>query len=293
MGEHAESSEIESLTRLFRRARLCLFVGLHFVFSDEPGAEHECEKLLTLALSSCPDNPDALYASANLRTIQQRLPEATELIHRCLAVLQACRARSIESMGVLSLGDRDQQAEDSAVPAAINLYDVSYELRVAVAKLALELEAFKEAYKLLEQLLEEDDRVLEVEHLAAVAAHNTGDFRSALAHCDRALELLASEEDAGMAMGAAGGAGAECGEDEDEQLQEDEEGGASQQQQQQQQEEIDASKRALTQLRAQCAERAKTQPPEADEEEEEEGGGAEDEEEAKPEEAKGGDGMED
>ena len=218
--------------------------------SDMPGAEQECEKLLTLALASCPDNPDALYASANLRTIQQRIPEATELIVRCLAVLQACRARSIEQMSVLSLANPDQQHLDDEVPSSISLYDVSYELRVAVAKLALELEQYSEASTLLDQLLEEDDRVLEVEHLAAVARYNQGDFRAALAHCDAALELLASEEgDLGM-----------DGE-------EGEEGEDDESQRAQHEQEIEASKRALQQLRAQAAEGAKTQPQDPEEDE--------------------------
>lgn len=223
--------------------------------SDDDGAERECEKLLQLALSSCPDNPDALYASANLRTIQGRLPEASELVTRCLGVLEACRTRGIEQMSILMLGARDQQEEDSEVPAAINLYDVSYELRVAVAKLALELEQFDPAYTLLDQLLEEDDRVIEVSHLAAVAAHNLADFRAGLVHCDRALELLACEEsDSGMG-----------GDDDDDDGGEDEEDAA---QRAHQREEIEASKRALAQLRAQCVEGAKTQPPDEDDDEE-------------------------
>jgi len=223
---------------------------------DDDGAERECEKLLQLALTSCPDNPDALYASANLRTIQGRVDDATELMTRCLSVLAACRARSIESMGVLALGAPDQQDPDAPVQAAINLYDVSYELRVACAKLALELGQLKPAYTLLEQLLEEDDRVIEVSHLAAVCAHSLGDFRAGLAHIERASELLDTEESDAMM-----GGGGEDGEDGEEPADEDEA------QQAAQAEEIATTKRALAELRALCIEGAKTQPEEEDDEE--------------------------
>jgi hypothetical protein len=100
---------------------------------DDDGAERECEKLLSLALASCPDNPDALYASANLRTIQGRLEEANTLMTKCLQVLKACREHSIEQMGVLALASATHAAApgvETTVDAAINLYDVSYELRL-------------------------------------------------------------------------------------------------------------------------------------------------------------------
>jgi tetratricopeptide (TPR) repeat protein len=234
---------------------------------DDEGAERECEKLLQLALASCNDNPDALYASANLRTIQGRVDDATELMQRCLAVLEACRARSIENMGVLALAaNPDQQHEDDPVQAAINLYDVSYELRVACAKLALELNLVRPAYTVLTQLLEEDDRVIEVSHLAAVCAHDLGEFRAALAHIERATELLNTEEsDANM-----GGGSGEGGDDEDEQEQEEE---LDESQQASQAQEIATTKQALAELRAQCIEGAKTQP-EGDDDEED--GGEED-----------------
>ena len=139
-------------------------------------------------------------------------------------------------------------------------------MRVAIAKLALELGQFKPAYELLDQLLEEDDRIIEVSHLAAVSAHSSGDHRSALVHVDRALELLATEEaDVGM------------GEGKDE-AEEDEDDGDSERQS----EEIAASKRALTLLRVECVAGAKTQPadPEEADLDEEEGEEGDDEEEA-------------
>jgi hypothetical protein len=116
----------------------------------------------------------------------------------------------------------------------------------------------------LDQLLEEDDRIIEVSHLAAVAAHSSGDHRSALAHVDRALELLATEEqDAGMGDGADGD---DAGEEDDEESS------------QRQLEEIAASKRALTLLRVECVAGAKTQPEDPEDAEEDAADDDEDEE---------------
>lgn len=207
--------------------------------SDDDGAESDCEKLLSLAISTFPDNPDALFALANLRTIQQRLPEACEVMKKLFSVLEACRAASIENMAVLSLAD-DQANPD--IPAAINMADVSYELRVASAKLALELEAYEPALNLLDQLLEEDDRILEVSHLAAVCAFNLTQFGVALEHIERAESFLATESDnSGMSLA----------DDPD-----------SDPHSAMEQEEIDATRRALAQLKAQVKEAIKNAPPE-------------------------------
>ena len=88
---------------------------------DEEGAEAECEKLLQLALQNCETNPDALYALANLRTIQQREPEACQVMEKLFEALRQCRAASIENMSVLALAD-DQSNEN--IPHTIHLADV-------------------------------------------------------------------------------------------------------------------------------------------------------------------------
>lgn len=238
---------------------------------DEEGAEQECEKLLQLALQSCPTNPDALYALANLRTIQQREPEACQVMEQLFAALAACRAASIENMSVLALAD--DQADDS-LPATINLADVSYELRVAAAKLALELQAYQPALDLLDQLLEEDDRILEVSHLAAVCAYNLGRPDLTLEHIERAEGFLAAgaSENVGAAM---------MGDDEIE-------GDEAAQRGAMDQAEIDATKRALAELKAQATEAVKHMPAAPEEADEDDADEGEDDEQKN-----GGDEMED
>lgn len=219
-------------------------------FSDEPGAESDCEKLLALALTSCEDNPDALYALANLRTIQGRPEEAREVMMKLFAAIESCRASSIENMSILSLADGQTNA---ALPATISLADVSYELRVASAKLALELHAFEPALGLLEQLLEEDDRILEVSHLAAVCAFHCNQPVAAMEHIERAESFLAIEEDPSS--------GHDGMMDGDEEVT-DAAGRALEQ------EEIDVTKRALAELKVQVAEAIKNAPPEEDQKQE-------------------------
>jgi tetratricopeptide (TPR) repeat protein len=231
---------------------------------DEEGAEAECEKLLQLALQNCPTNPDALYALANLRTIQQREPEACQVMEKLFEALQQCRAASIENMSVLALAD-DQANDD--VPHTIHLADVSYELRVAAAKLAFELQAVQPALDLLEQLLEEDDRILEVSHLAAVCAFHLGRPDVSLEHIARAEDFLSMDQPQEVDM-------AEEEEEADPVHAED----------------LEKTRHALAELKAQALEAVKHMPAPAEGEAEDEAEEGEAEEEQKN---GGGDDMED
>jgi len=242
---------------------------------DEPEAESECEKLLRLALLSSDTNPDALYGLANLRLIQGRTEEASTTISQCLGVLEELRAKSIEQMSALKVAAAAERSSTNADDAAddddsMPLSDVSYELRVACAKLALELEHYAPTLKLLEQLLEEDDRVIEVAHLAAVAAFHAGEYASSLAFIEHAQQLLAAgeaedqDQDAGMSMG--------MGDEDDEEDDEQDPDSLMDQQAQ-----IVATKNALQQLQQQVAEALKNAPPTPTQEDDD--GGDEDEDE--------------
>lgn len=251
---------------------------------DEEGADVQAGDLLQRALAASPNNPDVLYQLANLRYTQARVEqakrveagqesappgadearlqnEAVSLLARLFDTLAACRARSIESMPVLAVA---AQLQGDGLDSAIDENDVSYELRVDAAKLAIEMERYEPALQLLEQLLEESDRVLEVSHLAALAAFHLGQPALSLEHIAHAESLLAMQE----AMDAAGSS--------DFSMHPDDDGDDDPESAARKAEEVAATKRALAELKQNAQQAVQNMPADAaaaddDGEEEKEG----------------------
>jgi predicted Zn-dependent protease len=105
-------------------------------------AERQCEALLDMALRVDPSNVDALQCAASFRISQQRPKLARELIMRSYSLW-----RDIDDIELL--------------PA--------YHVRVAAAKLMLELREPETAIVVLRRLAIEADDVLEVWHLLCTA----------------------------------------------------------------------------------------------------------------------------
>jgi tetratricopeptide (TPR) repeat protein len=227
---------------------------------DEENAEQECEKALQQAIEINQKHPETLYQLANLRFIQQRDKEAANLIRQCVAAIRESPSMSTASalritgrtknngsnnnnirldedeMEVKQFDDNnndnidenddaDELAEAEANATVTN--GASYELRVNVAKLLLELGEYSEALTFLDELLEEDERVLEVLHLAAVARFHLKYYSSALENIETLEHLIAQEEKSSSSR-------------------KNEEG-------------IDSIREAVTQLRAQCEKLAGTE----------------------------------
>lgn len=130
---------------------------------DEPSAEQECERLLRLAVSSCERNPEAYAAMANLRLIQGRMPEAKECVTR-----------------TLQLYATDEEKE----------MGTTFEPRINCAKMCVELQMWAEASRLLEGLLQEDDRFVEIWFLAGLSYRHIQEFDTALQCLKRAEEMM-------------------------------------------------------------------------------------------------------
>jgi len=132
---------------------------------DEPEAEMECERVLQLAVAAFEQNPEAHSALANLRLIQGRQQEAST---------HTRRAFEFYSNGEEGEGD----------------IGGSYESRTSCAKLCVELKMFTEAAEVLERLLEEDDRFVEIWYLAGLSYRNTKEYGTAQECLQRASEMM-------------------------------------------------------------------------------------------------------
>ena len=162
---------------------------------DEEGAEGRCEEALRTALSEWPDSAEALYALANLRLIQGEEAQARE-----------CWRRSIDSC-IRHSADADTTrmpalhllAQPPAASASSPSSPPSYGLRVNLAKLSYELGEWRVACDLLLGCIEEDDRIIEVHHLAALAHLQRRRFTRAAQLAHRALELTNRAKEEGTA----------------------------------------------------------------------------------------------
>lgn len=130
---------------------------------DQEDAESACEKHLQLAISLDDKNASALLALINLRLVQSRNQEANSIFTRLQGI-----------------------------------DEIAFESRLSLTRLAIELERFPDAILLCEQLVLEDDQVLDVFYLRAIAHWRLGQLEDALVDCREALDLSEEQEDPPM-----------------------------------------------------------------------------------------------
>ena len=153
---------------------------------DEADAEERCEALLADALREWPRNPDALYARANLRLIQGRTADARSGLGHAISALEETEEHDsarAPALSVLSASATVRSSSESSASAS------SYELRLNLAKMAYELGDARACAGLLERCLEEDDRFIEVHHLAALAHLQLGQRSDAAERARSALSM--------------------------------------------------------------------------------------------------------
>jgi hypothetical protein len=129
---------------------------------DEPDAEARCESALTRALAIDESSAEAWLGCARLRSVQERRDDAVAALSRVAAL-------------------------DESLPLAA---------RMAAARLALELEAWREGAQLLDGVLEEDDEVYEAWFLLGEALDALGEASESLgvlAVADARLSLTLGE----------------------------------------------------------------------------------------------------
>jgi len=118
---------------------------------------------LRLAVAAFEQNPEAHAALANLRLIQARQQDA-----------------AVHTRRAFELYSSEEEGDICG----------SYESRTSCAKLCVELKMFTEAAEMLEGLLEEDDRFVEIWYLAGLSYRNTKEYSTAQEYLQRASEMM-------------------------------------------------------------------------------------------------------
>jgi tetratricopeptide (TPR) repeat protein len=125
----------------------CALVELYETdLCDQEDAEEKCEFFVDQAVGLNYRNSEVLYTIANLRFIQDRIEEANSLMNEFMEIYR-----------------QDEQLSEG------NQSKIGYEIRVSASKLLADLGMFEMCAELLEQLLAEDDRDLELWYMCGIA----------------------------------------------------------------------------------------------------------------------------
>jgi len=129
---------------------------------DEPGAEQECEKALASAMRASTQSATAQYGCANLRFIQGRSKDAEPHLKACVHIIE-------------KVGDDGE---------------LTYEFKMSVAELCLEMGKAEEAADIVERLLSENDRIVQVWYFAALCYNALNEVDIASQYLTRAVDML-------------------------------------------------------------------------------------------------------
>lgn len=156
--------------------------------SGLPAVAEEVESLLQEAHALAPSSPEPLQALASLRYEQERPEEALDILRRSMSLWYKP-----------STSDNDESDEDEEMrsvkkhPTEVEEEEElpSFEFRFECAKLLLELdESTEAAIDVLEGLLEENDSVPDVWHLAALAYYSGHEYDEAEQLLEGGMKLL-------------------------------------------------------------------------------------------------------
>jgi tetratricopeptide (TPR) repeat protein len=133
----------------------------------EKNAEEVCEECLVKSIKEDPDenNLNYLQTVANLRMVQQKTDVAKQYMSKCFNLIQ-------------------------------NGAKASYEFKISVAKILIELAEYSSAIEILLQLTEDFDQIVDVWYLLGLCLKLQKEFKSAIEHFNKGLEVAkATDED--------------------------------------------------------------------------------------------------
>lgn len=134
-------------------------------------AETSCKVYCEEAIEHDPSNPEAYQALANFLLSEEKNEDAKEMLSKSLDLWQA--------------------GEDSSLKGTLP----SYESRISLSKMLIEVEEFDNACNLLEGLLVEDDEVVQVWYLLGWIYHLSGQDADAVKYyLERAKTLFIQTE---------------------------------------------------------------------------------------------------
>ena len=241
----SSSESIEMLKRSLSNA-YCSIAEIYMSdLCDEPEAEREAESSAAAAVAADGLNPDAHAVFASVRLSQQRPLEASVMLKRASALLEAlCRdmeedmlkeddgdtgaddfnedrgeameeeedvsTREVSGGSGLRGGLSSASKEHAAAQSAALM--PAYQSRLSLAKMCMEVELWTEASDILDRLIAEDDTVMEVWFLLGEAQLHSLDMSSAFDTVSTAAAIVsAAISSQGGGGGGSGGGGKKKG----------------------------------------------------------------------------------
>lgn len=165
--EAAQTTDAEELKQLKRQRSGIFCSAAELYLTDlcfEDNAESQCEQLVNEAIQADSTNPEAYRIQADLRLGQERKEDAKASIIHCLSLW------------------KDLSFDDLQFPL--------YDQRIAMAKVALEVDLFEESTTILEGLLEEDDSVIDTWYLLGISQLSLKDVEGVIEALVSALALM-------------------------------------------------------------------------------------------------------
>lgn len=233
----SSSESIEMLRRSLSNA-YCAIAEIYMSdLCDEPEAEREAESSAASAVASDEQNPDAHAVFASVRLSQQRPIEASVMLKKASALLEAlCREMEEDMLKEDDHDDHDarggemikmkmeEEVEDTSSSSTLNVNGggsstskelavaqsaalmPAYQSRLSLAKMCMEVELWSEACDILDRLIAENDTVMEVWFLLGEAQLHSLDMSSAFDTVSTAAAIV-SAAISSLGGGRGGGGG--------------------------------------------------------------------------------------
>ncbi|XP_015916720.1 uncharacterized protein [Parasteatoda tepidariorum] len=166
--ENMEPSENKKDKRSLSRILSDAYCSVAEIFMtdccDVENGEMKCSDAVECALKADSTNPEAYQCLCNFKLSVDQVDEAKEAIEKCLSLW-------LPQHEALRDGEID---EEDNIP--------SYDCRIKISQLLIELELYDEATKVLDGLIEEDDEVVQVWYLLGWMNYIQGDEYKLNAH---------------------------------------------------------------------------------------------------------------
>lgn len=165
------ASALASIAELYMTVPLC----------DEINAEQTCEQSLQEALIRDGTNLDALQCLANLRILRDRDNEAKDLLRRVVDQTLLLQDEHKKQTTVSELVKGKKQKDLQEMP--------SVQFRMQTSRQLVEMQMDKQALKILEGVISEDDEVVEAWYLLAFVLHRMAKFSTCLECANNVVTL--------------------------------------------------------------------------------------------------------
>ena len=170
--QHPDGKEGSEKLKKQLAGALCGMIEVYMTdLSWSPGAEAQCERLISEALLVAPDYAPPLQTLASIRISQNRIAEARKALSESVALWRD-----------IGTGNRDRERDggedDDVVP--------DFSTRISLCRLLMEVEMEEEALCVVERLVQEDDGSVEAWYLGGWCLYLLGGKEAASYKAEKA-----------------------------------------------------------------------------------------------------------